>query len=62
MPMHGGHFAKLDDWARRIIAEAFGKPVISVPISAIAAYGGGVHCATQQEPITVPKTSEGSLK
>jgi agmatine deiminase len=51
VPAHSGHFAKLDDRARRIIEKVSGKPAESVPIGDIAAYGGGIHCATQQEPI-----------
>jgi agmatine deiminase len=52
VPEHGGCFSKLDDRATRIIAEVLGKPTISVPICNIAAYGGGIHCVTQQIPMT----------
>ena len=51
VPAHGGRFSKFDDRANRIIAEVLGKPAISVPICNIAAYGGGIHCVTQQQPI-----------
>ena len=51
LPVHGGRFAKLDDRATGIVSEVFGKPVVPVPIGEIAAYGGGIHCATQQEPM-----------
>lgn len=58
VPAHGGGFSKLDDRARRIVEEALGKPAISIPICGIAAYGGGIHCATQQEPIIIVAPSK----
>jgi agmatine deiminase len=53
VPRHGGQSSKLDDRAKRIIQDAFGKRAIPVSINIIAAYGGGIHCATQQEPTTI---------
>jgi len=51
VPRHGRRSAKLDDRARSIIQDVFGKPAISVPIEGIAAHGGGIHCCTQQQPM-----------
>jgi agmatine deiminase len=53
VPAHGGRFSKFDDRASRIVAEVLGKPAISVPICVIAAYGGAIHCVTQQQPIII---------
>jgi agmatine deiminase len=50
VPAFGGRFSTFDDRASRIISEVLGRPAISVPICNIAAYGGGIHCATQQQP------------
>jgi agmatine deiminase len=55
VPQHGGRHSQFDDRARGVIEEVFGKKAISVHITAIAAYGGGIHCATQHEP-TAPKS------
>lgn len=46
-PKHGGRAAAFDDRAKATLEELFGKPAILVPIRAIAAFGGGIHCATQ---------------
>jgi agmatine deiminase len=51
VPVHGGQFSKFDDRALGIIREIFGKPAAPVAIRDIAAYGGGIHCCTQQEPL-----------
>jgi agmatine deiminase len=50
VPAHGGRFSRLDERARQIIEDVIGKPAVPVSIGNIAAYGGGIHCATQQEP------------
>lgn len=39
-----------DDRARDILAEAYGRDVVSVDARPIFARGGGVHCITQQQP------------
>ncbi|WP_410635160.1 agmatine deiminase family protein [Amycolatopsis sp. cmx-4-83] len=40
-----------DDRARGILAEHFpGREVVLVPIDAIAAGGGGIHCSTHDMP------------
>jgi agmatine deiminase len=58
VPAYKGRFSKYDDRAWRIIEEVFEKPAVSVPITSIAAYGGGIHCATQQEPISLASASQ----
>ncbi|WP_018352736.1 agmatine deiminase family protein [Longispora albida] len=43
--------AKADDRARGILREHFpGREVVALPIDAIAAGGGGIHCATHDQP------------
>ncbi|MGW0519349.1 agmatine deiminase family protein [Crossiella sp. NPDC003009] len=42
---------RADDHARGLLAELHpGRVVVHLDIDAIAQYGGGIHCATQQEP------------
>ena len=42
---------RADEAARRTLAELFaGREVVPLNIDGIAAGGGGIHCATQQEP------------
>lgn len=49
MPEFGD--AAADSKARQRLAEAFpSRQVVQINIDAIAAGGGGIHCATQQEP------------
>jgi agmatine deiminase len=52
-PEHGGRSLAFDNRAKSILQEVFGKPAILVPIAAIAAFGGGVHCATNHIPRSV---------
>lgn len=51
VPKHGGRSAACDRRAKSILEEVFAKPAILVPIAAIAAFGGGVHCATSHIPM-----------
>jgi agmatine deiminase len=45
--------AKADDTARGILANLYpGRKIISLNIDAIGESGGGIHCATQQQPKT----------
>lgn len=49
VPEFGDHRA--DEAARKTLAELFaGREVVPLNIDGIAAGGGGIHCATQQEP------------
>ncbi|MFF5446513.1 agmatine deiminase family protein [Streptomyces sp. NPDC012888] len=49
MPRFGDR--KADDRARGILREHFpGRDVVPVPIDTIAAGGGGIHCATHDQP------------
>jgi agmatine deiminase len=43
---------KADDYAMSKLKEHFpGREIVMLNIDGIAAGGGGIHCATQQEPI-----------
>ncbi len=50
-PEHAGRASALDNRAKAIFEEVFGKPAILVPISGIAAFGGGIHCATRHRSV-----------
>ncbi len=40
-----------DEQAKRIIEKAFpGRKVIALNVEVLNATGGGIHCATQQQP------------
>ncbi|MFD7452866.1 agmatine deiminase family protein [Kitasatospora sp. NPDC059827] len=53
MPQFGD--AAADDAARAILAAEYpGRTVVPVRINAIAAGGGGIHCATQSQPVVPP--------
>ncbi|MEO1200862.1 MAG: agmatine deiminase family protein [Pseudomonadota bacterium] len=42
-----------DDWAFETFAKLFpDRKIVSVPVNDIAIGGGGIHCITQQEPLT----------
>jgi agmatine deiminase len=51
MPVYGERFSKLDDRAKGIIGDVFSKRIETVLFRDIAAYGGGIHCCTQQQPL-----------
>ena len=44
------------DAAARLVLEGLfpGREVVQIDIDALAAGGGGIHCATQQQPSTSP--------
>jgi N-dimethylarginine dimethylaminohydrolase len=45
--------SRTDDSAARAIRSAFpGREVVPLEIDGLAAGGGGIHCATMQEPAT----------
>lgn len=50
VPKHGGAFSKVDERACALLREVFKKPAIPVDVTLACCYGGGIHCATQQEP------------
>ncbi|MER7755821.1 agmatine deiminase family protein [Kitasatospora sp. NPDC097643] len=53
MPQFGD--AAADEAARAILAAEYpGRVVVPVNINAIAAGGGGIHCATQSQPVVPP--------
>ncbi|WP_228495468.1 agmatine deiminase family protein [Microbacterium sp. VKM Ac-2870] len=43
---------KADARARAILSEAYGRPVVTVDARPLFSRGGGIHCITQQEPVT----------
>jgi agmatine deiminase len=44
-----------DDRAARILAEAYGREVVTIDARPILARGGGIHCITQQQPATAAR-------
>ena len=46
--------AKADEKARASLQKAYpGRAIIQLNIDPIAAGGGGIHCTTQQEPVSL---------
>ncbi len=43
---------KADARAREILGEAYGRRVVTVDARPLFSRGGGIHCITQQEPVT----------
>ena len=48
---YGGTNTDKDELAAQVLKKAYSRDVVQIDASAINYCGGGIHCATQQQPI-----------